>query len=345
MEKESKLIVLRLDAGHERGMGHLFRMKILGEELERIGHRCLFVIRENEVTQQILRRACHRYVAYPDGCSEENIIGEYFGKNTAPDLWIFDVLSTESKWIEQVKRQGPAVICFDDLGAGSAVGDLVINAIAGCWERSALVTDGRARVLSGPKYAIIEPAVLRAKARVPETVEKLRIAVTMGGSDTHGATVRLAKALSQIEVAFEISFFLGPHFEHEKELTEAIRGAPYPWIKRVNVPQLHGEVADAHLAICGGGQTLFELCAMGMFVAALANEVHEEETIAYFARHGACVDIGSMHKDINITRLEEAVTAVETSGQSSTNIRRNAKRLVDGKGLSRCVEECRVFLA
>ena len=57
------------------------------------------------------------------------------------------------------------------------------------------------------------------------------------------------------------------------------------------------------IIICGGGQTLFEMCALGLPTLALANELHEEQTIDFISKRNSCINLGSVHHNINSGRI------------------------------------------
>jgi spore coat polysaccharide biosynthesis predicted glycosyltransferase SpsG len=340
VEEEKKRIVIRVDGDHQRGMGHLFRMKTLANEFRKQHVPYVFVIRKNDKSKQILHDAQHPYLEYPTEHREDDIIEDYFLDNVMPTLWTFDIMSTQGDWVRRVKRHGPLVVCFDDLKGGLEAADLVINAIAGCWEAEKRPSSLGVRVLNGPGYAIIDPEILKVRRRDRTPKGPIRIGVTMGGSDTHGATVQVAKVLSELKEELEATFFLGPHFMHVRELENVLEGLPFPSVTRTALPRLHKELIKSDLVICGGGQTLFELCAMGMCTAAVANEAHEEKTISCFVKHGACIDIGSVHDGIAVARLAETVAEVESESRRIQDLRSNARGLVDGQGLYRCAMEC-----
>ena len=340
VEEEKKRIVIRVDGDHQRGMGHLFRMKTLANEFRNEHVPYVFIIRKDDKSKQILHDAQHPCFEYPVEFREGDIIEAYFQNHAVPDLWIFDIMSTKAEWITQVKRRGSAVMCFDDLKGGLEAADLVINPIAGCWEAEEKPGSCGARVLSGPRYAIIDPTILKLSRSDRMASGRIRIAVTMGGSDTYGATVQMAKVLSNVKEELKATFFLGPHFMHTRELEGVLSELPLPSVTRRALPRLHKELVKSDMVICGGGQTLFELCAIGMCTAAIANEIHEEKTIAYFSKHGATIDLGSIHGRVHVARLAETIAEVRSNNRRIRDIRKSARRLVDGQGLSRCTEEC-----
>jgi spore coat polysaccharide biosynthesis predicted glycosyltransferase SpsG len=335
-EDESKKIVMRLDANHQKGMGHLFRMVVLASCFVKSGIQCHFVVRENGVTREILEKHSCSAVYFPENQSEVGIISDFCQQHFYPDLWIFDVLNTEVKWLRKLKSNNIPVVCFDDLHAGVQGADLVINGIAGCWEP---VVTGK-NILSGPQYVIIPPSVLEIKKLTGTSYSVPRkIGVSLGGSDTHGATIKIADLLSSIE-GYRVTFFLGPHFSHDKLLKEVLKTVPYDYIIRRGVDDLHREIAQMDIVICNGGQTLFELCAMGMVVLALANETHEVKTISYFESKQACIDIGNIKRQINTKRVTEFMQRAKVDKDLCVSLARNAQRLVNGEGIHKIITAC-----
>jgi spore coat polysaccharide biosynthesis predicted glycosyltransferase SpsG len=335
--KNSRMIVIRLDADHKRGLGHLFRMLTLARFFRHDGFECFFVVRHNETAEVIIKDAHYNFLFCPSDLNEEEIVDLFFDEYPNPALWIFDILSTDEKLIVKFKRKKIPVACFDDLLGGPAAADLTINAIAGCWNEIPAKTN----VLGGPGYAIIDPAILglRHKSKPPGAPKTVRVGITMGGSDTHGATVKVAKILSGL-TNIEANFFLGPHFLYDEELNMTLKNVRYRYENHKAVTNLHKALRKMDIVICGGGQTLFELCAMGVPVIAIANETHEEKTIAFFARHGACLTAGSVQKTIAGDTICSFITKINNDPRTTVDLSQKSKILVDGKGITRCYQAC-----
>jgi len=100
------------------------------------------------------------------------------------------------------------------------------------------------------------------------------------------------------------------------------------------------ELDTMDVVICGGGVTLFEICAMGLPVLAFANEVHEEKTIKYFSQHGACINIGSVQRGLDIHRMKQSLAKFQSGPPNGQMKSINGQKLVDGKGTIRCFNEC-----
>ena len=293
-----KLVLIRVDANHRRGMGHLFRMINLSGVLFSMGVESLFVIREDDVAERILGEKEASYTVYPSGTSELEIIQDIL--KTAkdfPDVWIYDILNTEISWIKSIKEKNVKVVTFDDEAGGLESADLVINSIVHSWGNYN-PSSTRARLLEGAEYAVLNQRVFELrKERTIRPGHPFSIGITMGGSDTYGVTVPMVEALDVISIGnIDITVFTGPHFEHMPELEKMVKKCRHRVEIKHMVKDIHEELNTMNVVICGGGITLFEVSTMGLPPLAFANEPHEELTIRYFQSLGACGSIGSRTK-------------------------------------------------
>ena len=338
---ERKSVYIRLDANHAKGMGHLYRMLVLANVL--ISYRLLitFIVKCNVITENILKSNKFKYLSFPESMSEENIIALTLSNHKSlPDLWVFDVLSTETVWIKLIKEKNIKVVCFDDEKGGLQEADLVINSIVHSWGRYDKESIN-VPLLEGTAYAILQPSVFNLrKERVIGDEEFLKVGITMGGSDTHGSTLVILKSVLDILDNYKFHVFTGPHFLHQDYLDAIMDSIHLDISVKHAVPDLHLELDTMDVVICGGGVTLFEICAMGLPVLAFANEVHEEKTIKYFSQHGACINIGSVQRGLDIHRMKQSLAKFQSGPPNGQMKSINGQKLVDGKGTIRCFNEC-----
>ena len=330
------VVVIRADGGHKRGMGHIFRMMTLSSLLAAEGVQVVFVSREDDVLKTLLASSGYRTRIFSRNVPEIDLIGKVL-EETVGDVWIFDVLDTRPEWLRKVKSGGCRVVTLDDLEGGLQEGDMVVNAIKGCWSEQG-ANQPSWELLNGPRYAILDPRISRLRNR-PKKGGILNLGLAMGGSDTYGATVRIMEHLTRTKMNFGLTVFTGPHFKFEVLLKNELDRCltPARWIRAPK--DLVGMLAGMDAVITGGGQTLFEVCALGKAVAALANEPHEEKTIGYFVRQGAAVSLGSIHSSIDAGSLNEFLDNFQKR-MNLESVGRRAAGLVDGLGAFRVRDKC-----
>jgi UDP-2,4-diacetamido-2,4,6-trideoxy-beta-L-altropyranose hydrolase len=332
-------IIIRVEADHKIGMGHLFRMLALASFLKTKAFDILFVTRTDQIVREILERHGIEFLAYEHSIDEPGVIERTVHTQQEfrpPALWIFDTFGTGKEWYTSLHRLRVPVLSFDDTGSGAGEADIVINAIAGLWSNSKNAVP-RNR-FTGLDYMILTPDILRyRKVREIKGNPKLKLGVGLGGSDTYNNTVKIADSLKYVDIApAMVYFFLGPHFTAEEKLNEYLKEFPFPFKVEKNIPDLTAAFDNMDAVICGGGITLFEVCALGLPALPLANEPHETQTITYFEERGACIPIGSTSSGRE--ELEEHINSALNDPERLNAAAANGRTLVDGKGIYRVLE-------
>lgn len=122
-------------------------------------------------------------------------------------------------------------------------------------------------VLRGANYLVLNPQI-REYTRLRHQLSS--ILVTLGGSDTYGVTVKVARLLK--EMGMVATLVVGPAFSHMELLDDALTEG---FIVKRGVPSMIEEFQRHDLAITGGGITPFEANASGLPCIIIANEVFE----------------------------------------------------------------------
>ena len=304
------MFALCIKSSHARGMGHLFRALTLGQALVAKGHAIRFLVNEDPVAISVL---AERGVA----AEPVNLLDWTSGWETeliarlGIRVWVNDRLDTDARHAERVKSAGLPLITFDDRGDGAAMADLNVAALA---------FDGRdqlrgRQVLVGPRYLILNQEIVHFRRVRTEAVPLL---VTLGGSDTWGATVKVVELLARRGLAATI--VVGPSFGHHHELAQVLTSA---MVLKRGVPSLIAEMSRHGLAVTGGGITAFEANALGLPAIVVANEAHEIpigralEAFggAIFAGHHTAIDISILDRELPIEAMSRAgLAAIDGRG-------------------------------
>lgn len=295
-------------------MGHLFRSLTLATELRSRGHPVLFLANDHPNSLRIIRERGFD-VALHDLASVTGWENGFIEPDASSSVWINDRLNTQRSHSETIKRLGAKLVTFDDRGDGAELAD--VNICALLFEKTEGLKGKDVRL--GVEYMILNPEIA-AFRRLRQSLAS--ILVTLGGADTYGVTVRVAKWLSS--KPFPVTIVTGPSFQHMAELEEVVATAAPGRFKLLNqVPSLAAEMHGHDLAITGGGVTPFEACAAGLPCVVIANEPFEipvgraleDLGAAFFAGHHSAFDLGILETPIPIRSMSEtAMTKVDLGG-------------------------------
>lgn len=294
------MFAICLESSHARGMGHLFRSLNLTRELQRRGHGVTLLVNDDSASLRVLHEHGHAplVVDLRDLSGNwESALVERHGFSA----WIDDRLDTDAAHAAHVRACGIPLATFDDRGSGAALADLHVAALA--FEDGQLA--GK-KVLRGIDYLILNPDLAR--------YQRLRSApgsmlVTLGGSDTYGATVKVVGQL--VARGLGATVVVGPAFAHRQALDAVLTGACE---LRVGVPSMAEEMSRHELAITGGGITPFEANAAGLPCLVIANEDFEipvgRELArlggALFAGHHEAMDLSALDGPLPLERMSRA---------------------------------------
>ena len=91
---------------------------------------------------------------------------------------------------------------------------------------------------------------------------------------------------------------------------------------------------EADLAIASAGNTLYELCALGVPALVVAHHPRHQAVAEAFARHGAvrCCGIGT---EVPVERIAEDARTLLSDAQARRDLSRQGQALVDGLGCGR----------
>lgn len=276
------MIAICIESSHQRGMGHFYRALIMMKYFENAGEKSILILNEDPKSIKILdeKDISYETVDYGDDQSnwEQKLICKYH-----IDIWILDKFETSIRLAEHVKREGIILVAIDDKGAGADLADLHFCAM--------LFHDLRGRkIYTGKDYMILNPELARYKRN---RTEMKKILVTLGGSDTYGATVKVVRILKNLGYGADI--IMGPNFQHKDLLKREIREG---FTIYDTVPSLPEKLFEYDLAVTGGGVTCFEANASGLPCIIVANELHEIDNAKYLASFGGAIFAG-YYKDIS----------------------------------------------
>ncbi len=255
-------ILLRVD-GHETiGLGHVYRMLMLAARL--IDHEVLFVCREeHRLGTDLIRQSFYPLRTIADDAGLTQVLTEF-----APHIVVNDILDTDAAYVTGLKAQGAFVVNFEDLGPGSRVAELVINALYEETFPSEHAVWGPAYFDLRDEFVMLEPRPLR-----PGVEEVL---VTFGGTDANDYTARVLDLLARLpSPPPRVTVVLGLGYRRLDALTALVAGLPLQVELLQNIKTISRYMQRADLVFTSAGRTVYEVASLGVPMIVLAQNNRE----------------------------------------------------------------------
>ena len=267
-------IFIRAYGSHLMGMGHLYRVRKLVNQL-RINRECtitLFTREYKEATTIYKLIDIDNIVEVAPEISLKDEILELNKMLEANfDLCINDQLNTNKEIAEILNRNINKTITFDDLGDGNCFFNYIVNVLYP--SNNKLNNE-----INSYEYMLLDNYD-EVKSKIFFSQEIQTIFINQGAADTWGAIPDIINDLNRCKLDFKIKVLLGPSFNHFKELGNALSKNSKK-IEILNyVDNVIETVQECNLAILGAGNTLFEVASLGIPIIASTREEKELMTI------------------------------------------------------------------
>lgn len=324
-------VALRTEAAMHIGFGHVRRCLSLATALRVMGVESVFLLDADDALVDLVEGSgfeASRIEAGNDPLETVRYCHRYGIGAVVVDSYSF----RSDQFLELVKA-GIVVTAIDDLADRELSVHLVVNGSAGAAQ---LAYRGmpRTRYLLGPDYVLLRPEFAETVSRVVSPQVK-RILITVGGSDPYGLTWQLVQWVSEVAETISMDVVIGPMFSDSQPDGYTSRHV----LERVGLHRNPGCIRDlmlaSDLAICGGGQTTYELAATGTPAIAIRVADNQTGNLAALELAGVLVWAGDgMQSDLK-DRVTEALTRTLQDPVQRTSLSEHGRRLVDGRGALR----------
>jgi UDP-2,4-diacetamido-2,4,6-trideoxy-beta-L-altropyranose hydrolase len=262
-------LVIRADAGHSIGLGHVSRCLALAAML-RNTFRCTFAIHQpDDWLCREIGRACEAVADTAHTPFPELLNGN--------ELVVLDGYHFDTQLQQLIKDKGCVLTCIDDLHQTDFVADLIINHAP-----LARQQDYRAapytRFALGTDYALINPEFLHVET-YPAKAETQKIFICFGGADANNLTCTVLTYLSRLSFSGTTCVVTGASYRHEPQLMQLKATLPFNVETHKSLParDMARVMSACDLAIVPSSSILYEVMALRMPVISgwyVANQQH-----------------------------------------------------------------------
>lgn len=308
-----KRIVISAIGNRETGLGHAFRAIMLANEL--VNFEIAFVCEEDDdLAREHIER--HNYPVHvcANGARLKTILA------LKPDLVINDLLDTSADYILALKKAGPAVVNFEDMGLGAEVADLVFNALY----PYQLPND---HILAGPRYFCLRDEFLHLPER-QEKREVKRVLITFGGVDEGNLTTRVLAAVGKdlLDAGIAIDVVLGPGFSHAAELQAVYDQLNAEALSIIPATQrISDYMLAADVAITSAGRTVLELASLKVLIITICQN-ERETTHSFASSENGIINLG-LRSAVSDQKIAETTKKVVSDGELRAAMRRKQAKL------------------
>ena len=324
-------VAFRIDGASAIGLGHLRRCLALAQALRALGVESLVQLDGDDRALALAMTAGLEVSAVAWG-DDLRAIGEWCGRLRASAL-VVDSYAFSSDDLRALVAAGRPVIVFSDTADRELPVDVVINGAVGA-ERLGYRGSPHTRYLLGPRYLALQPEFAEA---APRTIHDhlQRALLTIGGADPGRLTARLIRWAIAGLGAVTLDVVAGPLVDDVASIREAVRSVPGRVTLHESPKHLRDLMLAADLAITGGGQTVYELAAIGTPMVAIRLAENQRLNVEAMRDAGVIEYAGGVDDAALESVLVATLAAVGADPRRRAEMSQRGRDLVDGRGAAR----------
>lgn len=334
--------IFRVDGSSKIGGGHLVRCLTLADALAREGWSVVFACGAGalEAVPQLGRSKFAVHILDDDDRLRPQALLRTWP--TGPDLLVVDHYGLDAEYERHCRAWAKRILVIDDLADRPHDADVLVDQTAGRspGDYRRLLPSG-AVVLAGSAFALVRPEFAQRREDALKRQEAghalSRIHVSFGfGDPGTGAALALDGILgSRLDV--DVDVVLASGAAQRRMVEERIALRPDRFRLHVDVADMAGLLAEADLAIGGGGTTAWERCCLGLPTVLVAIADNQLQVCEALRQAGAAVALGAL-ADVDAGMMAAALIRLAHDPAERSAMARKAAVLCDGLGTRRVLQ-------
>lgn len=331
-------MLIRADAGHGIGVGHLLRCLALAQAWQDAGGRATFLTCcDSEALRRRIAEEGFECLGldwpHPDPTDLETVRHQ-----ARPGDWlVLDGYHFDPEYQSEARQGGVRVLVIDDSAHQRRyIAEAILNQNVLAEELDYVAEPSTLRLL-GPSYALLRKEFLPWREGVARRHPVERVLVSLGGGDSFEVSRKVLRVLRGSGLdRLDVRLVVGP-MDQDAHRFAAELAAPGVQLVQTPDPQRMPELmAWADLAIAGGGSSCWELAFLGVPMLILSRSANQDRIGAALDSAGAAVHLGSL----GVLAEEELSRRIAACCQDVDLLERlssTGRGLVDGRGAGRVV--------
>lgn len=330
-----KKITIRCLTNPSKGFGNFSRCLSIAKSLVQKNCIIYFVIDNNEFVINELKKHKFNFISIPLSKSvsqKTNLLKNYIKQNNS-DLCIIDMREYGEILSKKLRNYNCKIILFDDAWNKQVYADIIFNGTNVESYQNYKIINKDSKLFLGPKYWILDKNFkdFCKKPSLIKTKKKYFIVVSMGGSDKFNLTTAVVKSLLDMK-NIHLLIIIGPFFSHSKTLKKFFSSKSNISLY-ISPSKIWKIFSSADIAICTGGNTLFELACMGIPTLCIPSVNHEIKYAEEFKSQNFSLNLNLREK--NFVRIKSSVLQLISDVKLQRKMCVSGQKIIDGKGLSR----------
>ena len=315
-----KKVIFITEGGAKIGLGHLMRCVAVAQQARYLGRKPFFIVNSNRITSLILKK--YRF--------DFHNIEKIKDIKNAPVL--IDSKRDVSDLVRTLQANGCLATLMDNNTNARLYADKIIYPFAHFNPRLLDWNGSIGKVYSGAKFFPLRKELKAFGNR--NIIKKNNILISFGGLDPNGLTLKVLKALKNINQKLNIKVLIGPAFKkkHKDKIHKIVKDYPHRIVVIDNHLNFKGLLKDIGLCITALGVSLYEFNYFGIPVVLLCNYKKDKKDARILERLHIAVSLG-YYRDTNLSEISRRINKILAQGKIKI------KKYVDGKGARRILEK------
>ncbi len=338
-----KNVLFRVDADKNIGLGHYKRCVAISNYLSNSINR-IFLTKSEEVirlNENILTIKISSDYDFDQEISfTDKIINEYDIDVIISDINNHSASKNKSHYISYLKQLSvfnPLLVTFEDFIINQTNSNFIVIPYVGA-ENIKIDNVKKSNYLLGPKYFVIRKEFFALIPRVINNQTR-SILISMGGSDVNNLTEKIVKIILSISENIHINIIKGSinNYKYNK-IRELLKNSDNSF-KIYESPGNMAEImGKSDLGIFSSGLTQYEASAVGLPAIVISLNDYHKQVVDEYAKMNSIISFGTFGSN-RIGKLKETIINIISNQQIRRDMSRNGKKIIDGKGIERIVNE------